>query len=66
MTHGSGHACTGLPESTGSAQQPFIRELCLECFAFPGQDPAQADLPFLVLLLSDGTLLIFKGFRCWP
>ena len=56
--------CTGLAEAPGSAQQPpIIREICLECFAAGGQGPAQADLPFLVLLLSDGTLLIYKAFR---
>ena len=53
---------------SGAGQQaPFIRQICVQCFLpedVPAAHDAAAALPFLVLLLSDGTLAVYKAFRC--
>ena len=57
-----GAACAGL--GSAAQQLPFIRQLSIQCFGAEDVPGSQADsLPFMVLLLSDGTLAVYKAFR---
>ena len=55
-------ACAG---KAASAQQlPAIRQVSVQSFPPEGLPGAQAAaLPFLVMLLADGTLAVYRAFR---
>ena len=55
--------CAGKGSSV--QQMPFVRQVCVQSFVPEGLPGAEAEsLPFMVLLLSDGTLAVYKAFRC--